>query len=156
MECNGSNRATVGQPRGRRLGVTVAQVDISLTGQLDIDDIIEAVKSEMDISDIVQEVTDNIDHADIAREAVDTYEFARALEMAVEEALSNSDLGNRLDQLELEVADAQRMAEAMVEWVFNSKAGKARVKRERGVAVNEYITEQQAKQAQSEAVTVTL
>jgi serine/threonine protein kinase len=50
---------------------------------------------------------------------------------------------------------SKRMAEAMVEWVFNSKAGKARVNRERGVAVNEYITEQQAKQAQSEAVTVT-
>ena len=134
----------------------MAQVDISLTGQIDIDDIVEAVKADMDISDIVQEVTDNIDHADIAREAVDTYEFARALEMAVEEAISNSDLGNRLDQLELEVADAQRMAEAMIEWVFTSKAGKARVKRERGIAVNEYITEQQAKQAPAESETVTV
>ncbi|CAB5222333.1 hypothetical protein UFOVP361_133 [uncultured Caudovirales phage] len=138
----------------------MAQVDISLTGQIDIDDIVEAVKADMDISDIVQEVTDNIDHSDIAREAVDTYEFARALEMAVEEAISNSDLGNRLDQLELEVADAQRMAEAMIEWVFTSKAGKARVKRERNIALNEYIAEQEAKRAQaqttSEAVTQSL
>ena len=134
----------------------MAQVDISLTGQLDIDDIVEAVKADMDISDIVQEVTDNIDHADIAREAVDTYEFARALEMAVEEAISNSDLGNRLDQLELEVADAQRMAEAMIEWVFTSKAGKARVKRERNIALQEYIAEQLAKQAPAESETVTV
>lgn len=144
----------------RKVRENMAQVNISLTGELDIDDIIEAVKSDMDISDIVQEVTDNIDHSDIAREAVETYEFASALESAVEEALSESDLGNRIDQLELDTADAQSLADALLEWVFTSKAGKARVKRERGIAVNEYITEQQAKQAQvqaqNEAVTQSL
>ena len=138
----------------------MAQVNISLTGELDIDDIVEAVKSDMDISDIVQEVTDNIDLADIAREAVESYEFASALTDAVEEAMTNSDLGARIDQLELDTADAQRLAEALVEWVFTSKAGKARVKRERNIALNEYIAEQEAKRAQaqttSEAVTQSL
>lgn len=138
----------------------MAQVNISLTGELDIDDIVEAVKSDMDISDIVQEVTDNIDHADIAREAVESYEFCTMVNDAVEEAMTNSDLGARIDQLELDTADAQRLAEALVEWVFTSKAGKARVKRERNIALNEYIAEQEAKRAQaqttSEAVTQSL
>lgn len=135
----------------RKVRDNMAEVTVSLTGELDIDDIVEAVKDNLDISDIVSEVQENIDHSDIAREAVESYEFASALESAVEEALSESDLGQRIDQLELDTADAQRLADALVEWVFTSKAGKARVKRERGVAVNEYITEQQAKQAQAQA-----
>ena len=138
----------------------MAQVNISLTGELDIDDIVEAVKSDMDISDIVQEVTDNIDLSDIAREAVESYEFASALSDAVEEAMTNSDMSARIDQLELDTADAQRLADALVEWVFTSKAGKARVKRERNIALNEYITELKAYSAQaqttSEAVTQSL
>jgi hypothetical protein len=150
------NRVSQDSRKAEMVRDNMAQVDISLTGQLDIDDIVEAVKSEMDISDIVQEVTDNIDHSDIAREAVESYEFARAVEEAVEEAMSESDLGSRIDQLELDTADAQSLANALLEWVFTSKAGKARVKRERGIAVNEYITEQQAKQAQAQAQSETV
>lgn len=138
----------------------MAEVTVSLTGELDIDDIVEAVKDNLDISDIVQEVQDNIDHNDIANTVVESYEFASALESAVEEAMSNSDLGARIDQLELDTADAQRLADALVEWVFTSKAGKARVKRERNIALNEYIAqlnEYSAKaQATSEAVTQSL
>lgn len=138
----------------------MAEVTVSLTGELDIDDIVEAVKDNLDISDIVQEVQDNIDNNDIANTVVESYEFASALSDAVTEAMEQSDLSARIDQLELDTADAQRLADALVEWVFTSKAGKARVKRERNIALNEYIAEQEAKRAQaqntSEAVTQSL
>ena len=128
----------------------MAEVTVSLTGELDIDDIVEAVKDNLDISDIVSEVQENIDHNDIAREALESYEFSNMLSDAVTEALEQSDLGSRIDQLELDTADAQRLADALIEWVFTSKAGKARVKRERNIALNEYITEQEAKRAQAQ------
>lgn len=138
----------------------MAEVTVSLTGELDIDDIVEAVKDNLDISDIVQEVQDNIDNNDIANTVVESYEFASALSDAVTEAMEQSDLGARIDQLELDTADAQRLADALVEWVFTSKAGKARVKRERNIALNEYITELKAYSAQaqttSEAITQSL
>ena len=128
----------------------MAEVTVSLTGELDIDDIVEAVKDNLDISDIVSEVQENIDHSDIAREALESYEFSNMLSDAVTEAMEQSDLGSRIDQLELDTADAQRLADALIEWVFTSKAGKARVKRERNIALNEYITEQEAKRAQAQ------
>jgi hypothetical protein len=144
----------------RKVRDNMAEVTVSLTGELDIDDIVEAVKDNLDISDIVQEVQDNIDNNDIANTVVESYEFASALSDAVTEAMEQSDLGARIDQLELDTADAQRLADALVEWVFTSKAGKARVKRERNIALNEYIAEQEAKRAQaqttSEAVTQSL
>lgn len=144
----------------RKVRDNMAEVTVSLTGELDIDDIVEAVKDNLDISDIVQEVQDNIDNNDIANTVVESYEFASALSDAVTEAMEQSDLGARIDQLELDTADAQRLADALVEWVFTSKAGKARVKRERNIALNEYITELKAYSAQaqttSEAITQSL
>lgn len=144
----------------RKVRDNMAEVTVSLTGELDIDDIVEAVKDNLDISDIVSEVQENIDHNDIAREALESYEFSNMLSDAVTEAMEQSDLSARIDQLELDTADAQRLADALVEWVFTSKAGKARVKRERNIALNEYITEQEAKRAQaqttSEAITQSL
>ena len=134
----------------RKVRDNMAEVTVSLTGELDIDDIVEAVKDNLDISDIVSEVQENIDHSDIAREALESYEFSNMLSDAVTEALEQSDLGSRIDQLELDTADAQRLADALIEWVFTSKAGKARVKRERNIALNEYITEQEAKRAQAQ------
>ena len=102
-------------------------IEVSLTGELDTDQIAEYVK-------------ENLDYSDLAREVVDSWEFSRAVEDACQEAISDAGDTDTVRELVDKVDKLEAFVDALSTWFMESSALiKNTIKAREKQAVAEYI-----------------
>lgn len=116
-----------GHTDSREAGGKYMDIEVSLTGELDTDQIAEYVK-------------DNLDYSDLAREVVDSWEFSRAVEDACQEAISDAGDTDTVRELVDKVERLEAFVDALSTWFMESSALiKNTIKAREKQAVADYI-----------------